>query len=54
MYLPQPASEGEVRQAMRPDSKAFILETFWDQQVHEAARYCVIGASTASPRQART
>ncbi len=34
-----------VRQAMRPDSKAFILETFWDQQVHEAARYCVIGTS---------
>jgi SAM-dependent methyltransferase len=34
-----------VRQAMRPDSKAFILETFWDQQQHEAARFCVIGTS---------
>lgn len=34
-----------VRAAMRPDSRVFILETFWDQQQHEAARYCVIGTS---------
>ena len=34
-----------VRAAMRPHSKAFILETFWDQQQHEAARFCVIGTS---------
>lgn len=34
-----------VRAAMRPDSKAFILETFWDQQQHDAARFCVIGTS---------
>lgn len=34
-----------VRAAMRPDSRAFILETYWDQQQHEAARFCVIGTS---------
>ncbi len=34
-----------VRAAMRPDSKVFVLETFWDQQQHEAARFCVIGTS---------
>lgn len=34
-----------VRQAMRPDSKVFVLETYWDQQQHEAARFCVIGTS---------
>jgi hypothetical protein len=34
-----------VRSAMRPGSRAFILETFWDQQQHEAARFCVIGTS---------
>jgi hypothetical protein len=34
-----------VRAAMRPDSRVFILETFWDQQQHEAARFCVIGTS---------
>ena len=34
-----------VRAAMRPESRAFILETFWDQQQHEAARFCVIGTS---------
>lgn len=34
-----------VRGAMRPDSRVFILETFWDQQRHEAARFCVIGTS---------
>lgn len=34
-----------VRAAMRPDSRAFILETFWDRQQHEAARFCVIGTS---------
>lgn len=45
-------SEGEirsiltrVREAMRPDSRVFILETYWDQQQHEAARFCVIGTS---------
>lgn len=34
-----------VRAAMRPDSRCLILETFWDQQRHDAARYCVIGTS---------
>ena len=34
-----------VRAAMGPQSRAFILETFWDQQQHEAARFCVIGTS---------
>lgn len=34
-----------VRAAMRPDSKVFILETYWDQQEHEVARFCVIGTS---------
>ena len=34
-----------VRAAMKPGSRAFILETFWDQQQHEAARFCVIGTS---------
>lgn len=34
-----------VRAAMGPGSRAFILETFWDQQLHEAARFCVIGTS---------
>ncbi len=34
-----------VRGAMRPDSRVFILETFWDQQRHDAARFCVIGTS---------
>lgn len=45
-------SEGEirsimtrVRKAMRPDSRVFVLETYWDQQQHEAARFCVIGTS---------
>ncbi|MDP1824321.1 MAG: class I SAM-dependent methyltransferase [Archangium sp.] len=34
-----------VRAAMRPGARAYILETFWDQQQHEAARFCVIGTS---------
>ncbi|MDP2305686.1 MAG: class I SAM-dependent methyltransferase [Pseudomonadota bacterium] len=34
-----------VRAAMRPDSKVFILETFWNEQRYEAARFCVIGTS---------
>jgi hypothetical protein len=34
-----------VREAMRPDSRVLIVETFWDQQRHEAARFCVIGTS---------
>lgn len=34
-----------VRAALRPSGRAFILETFWDQQRHEAARHCVIGTS---------
>lgn len=34
-----------VRAAMRPDSRVFILETFWNQQRYEAARFCVIGTS---------
>ncbi len=34
-----------VREAMRPESRVFILETFWDLQRHDAARFCVIGTS---------
>lgn len=34
-----------VRDAMRTDSRVFILETFWDQQRHDPARFCVIGTS---------
>lgn len=34
-----------VRAAMPPGARVFILETYWDQQQHEAARYCVIGTS---------
>lgn len=34
-----------VRSAMRADSRVYILETFWDLQRHEAARFCVIGTS---------
>jgi O-methyltransferase domain len=34
-----------VRAAMPAHARAYILETFWDQQTHEAARYCVIGTS---------
>jgi hypothetical protein len=36
---------GRVRAAMRPDSRVFILETFWNRQRHEAARLCVIATS---------
>jgi hypothetical protein len=34
-----------VREAMRADSRVYILETFWDTQVFEASRHCVIGTS---------
>ncbi len=34
-----------VRRAMKPTARVLILETFWDQQQHEAARFCVIGTS---------
>ncbi len=34
-----------VRAAMRPGARLFILETYWDQQDHEVARFCVIGTS---------
>lgn len=34
-----------VRQAMRPDSRVYILETFWNRQRFDAARLCVIGTS---------
>jgi hypothetical protein len=34
-----------VRAAMRDDARVFILETFWDLQQHDAARFCVIGTS---------
>jgi hypothetical protein len=34
-----------VRTAMKPSARVFILETFWDQQRHDVARYCVIGTS---------
>ncbi len=36
---------GHVRAAMRPDSRVFIVETFWNEQRHEAARFCVIATS---------
>ncbi len=35
----------KVRRAMRPDSRVFILETFWNRQRYEASRYCVIATS---------
>ncbi|MEB2286462.1 MAG: hypothetical protein B6D46_12475 [Polyangiaceae bacterium UTPRO1] len=34
-----------VRAAMQPEARVFVLETFWDLQRHEAARFCVIGTS---------
>jgi O-methyltransferase domain len=34
-----------VKDAMPAHARAYILETFWDQQAHEAARHCVIGTS---------
>lgn len=34
-----------VRKAMPPHARVFILETYWDQQRYEAARFCVIGTS---------
>lgn len=34
-----------VRAAMRPDSRVFILETYWNEQRYEAARFCVIATS---------
>jgi ubiquinone/menaquinone biosynthesis C-methylase UbiE len=34
-----------VRRAMPERGKAFVLETFWDKQRHDAARTCVIGTS---------
>jgi O-methyltransferase domain len=34
-----------VRAAMKPASKVYILETFWDLQIYPAARHCVIGTS---------
>jgi hypothetical protein len=34
-----------VRQAMAPHARVFILETYWDQQRYDAARFCVIGTS---------
>jgi ubiquinone/menaquinone biosynthesis C-methylase UbiE len=34
-----------VRKALKPGARVFILETYWDQQQHEAARFCVIGTS---------
>ncbi len=34
-----------VRAAMRPDSTVYILETYWNQQQYEAARFCLIGTS---------
>jgi hypothetical protein len=36
---------GRVKKAMKKGSRAFILETFWDRQRNETARYCVIGTS---------
>ncbi len=34
-----------VRDAMPNGGRAYILETLWDKQRYEAARYCVIGTS---------
>lgn len=34
-----------VRKAMAPHSRLFVLETFWNRQKYEAARYCVIATS---------
>jgi len=36
---------GHVRTAMRPDSRVFILETYWNEQRYDAARFCVIATS---------
>ena len=36
---------GTVRRSMRPDSRLFVVETFWNRQRYEAARYCVIATS---------
>lgn len=34
-----------VRKAMSPHGRVFILETFWNEQRFDAARFCVIGTS---------
>lgn len=34
-----------ARRAMGPDSRLFVLETFWNEQRFEAARFCVIATS---------
>jgi len=34
-----------VRDVMTPDARVYIVETFWDRQKYEAARYCVIATS---------
>ncbi len=34
-----------VAEAASPDSRVFVLETYWDQQRHEASQHCVIGTS---------
>jgi hypothetical protein len=34
-----------VAAAAGPRSKVYVLETYWDQQRHEASRHCVIGTS---------
>ncbi|HRE89379.1 MAG TPA: methyltransferase [Myxococcota bacterium] len=34
-----------VRRSMRPDSRLIIVETFWNRQRYDAARYCVIATS---------
>ena len=34
-----------TRDAMGPGSRLFVLETFWDLQRHEAARFCVVATS---------
>lgn len=36
---------GRVRDVMTPNARVYIVETFWDRQKHEAARYCVIATS---------
>lgn len=31
----------KARQALKPDAKLYIMETFWDRQKYEAASYCL-------------
>ncbi len=35
----------KVRESMPENAAVFIMETFWDRQAYEAARFCLIGTS---------